>query len=62
MPFVFNVLCMWGIRIAGTFLCIRMLGFGLVSAWGCMIANNMLLLVLFRLYFRFGKWRKELEL
>ena len=62
MPFVFNVLCMWGIRIAGTYLCIRILGFGLVSAWGCMIANNMLLLVLFRLYFRFGKWRKELEL
>lgn len=61
MPFVFSVLCMWGIRIAGTFLCVRLLGFGLISAWGCMIANNMLLLVLLRLYFRFGKWRNELE-
>ena len=61
MPFVFSVLCMWGVRIMGTYLCFRILGFGLVSAWGCMIANNMLLLVLFRLYFRFGKWRKELE-
>ena len=61
MPFVFSVLCMWGVRIMGTYLCVRILGFGLVSAWGCMIANNMLLLVLFRLYFRFGKWRKELE-
>ena len=61
MPFVFNVLCMWGIRIAGTYLCIRLLGLGLISAWGCMIGNNMLLLVMFRLYFRFGKWRKELE-
>ena len=60
MPFVFNVVCMWGVRIAGTFLCVRLLGFGLVSAWVCMIANNMLLLVLFRLYFRFGKWRREL--
>ena len=60
VPFVFNVLCMWGIRIAGTFLCVRLLGYGLISAWGCMIANNMALLLLFRLYFRFGKWRKEL--
>ena len=61
MPFVFSVLCMWGVRIMGTYLCVRILGFGLVSAWGCMIANNMLLLILFRLYVRFGKWRKELE-
>ena len=59
MPFVFNVLCMWGVRIAGTAVCIHFLHLGLVSAWGCMIANNMLLLVLFRLYFRYGKWRKE---
>lgn len=61
MPFLFNILCMWGIRIAGTWCCIRFFGFGLVSAWACMIADNMLLLVLFRLYFRFGRWRTELE-
>ena len=60
-PFVFNVFCMWGIRIAGTYLCIRLFELGLVSAWGCMIANNMLLLICFRLYFRYGSWRKELE-
>ena len=61
MPFLFNILCMWGIRIAGTWCCIRFFGFGLVAAWACMIADNMLLLVLFRLYFRFGRWRTELE-
>ena len=61
IPFVFNVFCMWGIRIAGTYLCIRLFELGLVSAWGCMIANNMLLLICFRLYFRYGSWRKELE-
>ena len=53
-PFIFNVSCMWGIRILGTFICVSLLGLGLVSAWGCMIANNMTLLVLFRLY-----WSKE---
>ena len=61
IPFVFNVFCMWGVRIAGTYLCIRLFELGLVSAWGCMIANNMLLLICFRLYFRYGSWRKELE-
>ena len=60
MPFLFNTLAMWGIRILGTFLCIRVWGLGLVSAWACMIADNMTLLVFFRLYFRFGKWRDRL--
>ena len=46
-PFVFNILGMWGIRIIGTFLCTQLLGQGLVAAWGCMIAHNMLLFVLF---------------
>lgn len=52
VPFIFNVLCMWGARIGGTFICTRLLGMGLVSAWACMIANNMALLVCFRIYFR----------
>jgi putative MATE family efflux protein len=51
MPFVFNILSMWGVRILGTFLCVRVFGLGLVAAWGCMIGNNMLLLVLFRVYY-----------
>ena len=46
-PFIFNVVGMWGIRIVGTFICTQMLGFGLVSAWACMIAHNLLLFVLF---------------
>ncbi len=52
VPFIFNVLCMWGVRIGGTLLCTRALGLGLVAAWGCMIANNLLLLVCFRIYYR----------
>ena len=51
MPFVFNIISMWGVRIVGTFICVTCLGMGLVSAWACMIGNNMLLLVLFRVYY-----------
>lgn len=46
-PFVYNVLGMWGVRIVGTFVCTQILEFGLVSAWACMIAHNLLLFVLF---------------
>lgn len=55
-PFVYNIIGMWFIRICGTFLCTRILGFGLVSAWGCMILHNMLLFVLFLICFIRGKW------
>jgi putative MATE family efflux protein len=55
-PFVFNITGMWGVRIIGTFLCTQVLSFGLVSAWGCMIAHNMLLFVLFLGCYLSGKW------
>ena len=56
VPFLFNILGMWGVRIAGTYLCTQVLGLGLVSAWGCMIGHNMLLFVLFVIYYASGKW------
>lgn len=49
-PFVFNIIGMWGIRIVGTFICTQILHMGLVSAWACMIAHNLLLFVLFLLH------------
>ena len=49
-PFVYNIAGMWGVRIAGTFLCTRFFGLGLVSAWACMIAHNLLLFALFRFH------------
>ena len=55
-PFVFNILGMWGVRIVGTFICTRLLGMGLVSAWGCMIGHNMLLFALFLGYYLSGRW------
>ena len=55
-PFAFNILGMWGVRIVGTFVCTAFLGGGLVSAWGCMIAHNMLLFVLFMFCYVRGSW------
>ena len=60
-PLVCNITGMWCVRIAGTFVCTRLLGLGLTSAWGCMIAHNMLLFVLFGIYFITGKWNPMRE-
>ena len=56
MPFVFNITGMWGIRIVGTFICTQLLGMGLVSAWACMIAHNLMLFILFMICYMSGKW------
>ena len=55
-PFLYNVAGMWGIRIVGTFICTQLLGMGLVSAWACMIAHNMLLFCLFLMNYIRGSW------
>ncbi len=55
-PFVYNIIGMWCVRIVGTFLCIRLLGLGLVAAWGCMIAHNVLLFALYLISFVRGTW------
>ena len=55
-PFVYNILGMWGIRIVGTFFCTQLLSFGLVSAWACMIAHNLLLFVLFLMDYLRKSW------
>ena len=55
-PFFYNTLGMWGVRIVGTFLCTTILDGGLVAAWGCMIAHNLLLFVLFLMCFVRGRW------
>ena len=55
-PFVYNILGMWGVRIVGTFLCTTFWGGGLVAAWGCMIAHNLLLFALFLICYLRGRW------
>ena len=61
VPFIFNVAGMWGVRIVGTFICTQLLGMGLVSAWACMIGHNLLLFVMFVLYYRFGRWKPPMK-
>lgn len=56
LPFVFNVLGMWGVRIVGTFICTQVFSLGLVSAWACMIAHNLLIFLLFLLCYIRGSW------
>ena len=56
MPFVCNIIGMWGVRIVGTWICTGYFGMGLVSAWACMIAHNLLLFCMFTIYYRSGKW------
>ena len=46
-PFAVNIFGMWAVRIAGTFVVTRFFGFGLVGAWACMIAHNLLLFAVF---------------
>lgn len=58
-PFIFNVLGMWCVRIVGTFFCTQILGYGLVSAWACMIGHNILLFALFIVHYATGRWKPE---
>lgn len=60
-PMVYNILGMWCARIAGTFVCTHYFGMGLVSAWACMIAHNMLLFVCFTAQYVSGKWKPEIN-
>ena len=56
IPFLFNIIGMWGVRIVGTFLCTQLWGMGLVSAWACMILHNLVLFILFLVYYVRGNW------
>ena len=56
IPFLINMSGMWGVRILGTWICTALLSFGLEAAWGCMIGHNVLLFILFSLYYIRGNW------
>lgn len=56
VPFVFSVLGMWCVRIAGTFVFTQIMSGGLIEAWGCMIGHNLVLFIMFVAYFISGKW------
>lgn len=35
-----ETISMWGVRIVGTFICVKLLAMGLTAVWICMIADN----------------------
>lgn len=55
-PFLYNIFGMWCIRIVFTYICTQHLGMGLVAAWGCMIAHNVLLFVMYLISYIRGTW------
>lgn len=61
LPFWFNILGMWLIRIVGTFICTQRCHLGLVSAWACMIAHNLFLFVLFAICHKKRIWNPFLK-
>jgi len=60
--FIYNLLGMWGIRILGTWIMLNIFGMdasaqsGLVAAWGCMIAHNLVVGALLAVRYLRGKW------
>ncbi len=48
-PLVVELISMWGVRVVGTFICVRVLGMGITTVWAMMICNNVLKAVLLAL-------------
>lgn len=61
-PFLFSLFSIWGMRIAGTFLFVSVLHFGLKAAWVCMVADNMTRFVLMLTRYLRGGWKRGLDL
>ena len=55
-PFVYNIIGMWAVRILGSFIFTQLLSFGLIAAWACMIAHNLLIFALFMISYVRGSW------
>lgn len=56
LPFTVNILGMWLIRILGTFICTAWLEMGLIAAWGCMIGHNLLISLIYIVFYGTGYW------
>ena len=56
IPFICNISGMWGIRIVFTFICTQLLHQGLLAAWGCMVAHNLLIFAIYAFLASTGKY------
>jgi putative MATE family efflux protein len=48
-PFAVTLLTRWGVRILGSYLCVRVFDYGITQIWYCMIGDNILKAVLLAL-------------
>ncbi|MBR1408205.1 MAG: MATE family efflux transporter [Clostridia bacterium] len=61
-PLRCSVSTMWGIRILFTWICVNILGLGLMAVWVCMVANNVSKTLLEGMIFLSGSWKKRIGL
>ena len=61
-PFVVSLITMWGMRILGTLICVRLLGFGLPAVWLCMVGDNVSRAILLGIRYFSGRWKLSLDL
>ncbi len=59
-PFAITLVCMWGIRILFTFICLNLFGLGLPAVWCCMVADNVSRCLLLLIRYIRGSWKKKL--
>lgn len=52
-PLMVELISMWGVRVVGTYLCVRVFGLGITAVWIMMICNNVLKAILLALGLRF---------
>lgn len=55
-PSIYEAACMWGVRIIGTFVTVKLMGMDLPAAWGCMIAHNTALAMCMIYRYTRGRW------
>ena len=56
-PFYITLLSMWGVRVLGATICVRLLGLGIYSVIVCMDIDNVLRMFLFRHRLNRGEWK-----
>lgn len=61
-PFIYTVIAMWGVRILGTALCVKVFGFGLNAVWLCMVADNTCRCLLLGRRYLTGRFKLGLDL
>lgn len=57
-PFYITLVSMWGVRVLGATICIRIIGLGIHRVILCMDADNVVRMLLFWKRFKDGKWKK----